>query len=69
MARNSLQYSFLGGESLWSDARKFVAVNPCRNDVNTMKLNSRDCRAFIEGSDKAKMQWKLEEEFRMFEAD
>jgi len=69
MARNSLQYSFIGGESLWSDARKFVAVTPCRDDVNTMKLSSRGCRAFIEGSEKAKIQWRLEEEFRTFEGD
>ncbi len=69
MARNSLQYSFIGGASLWSDARKFVAVTPCGNDVDTMKLSSRGCRAFIERSEKAKMQWRLEEEFRAFEGD
>ena len=69
MARNSLQYSFIGGASFWSDARKFVAVTPCRDDANTMKLSSSGCRAFIEGSKKAKMQWRLEEGFRTFEGD
>src|SRR5436305_3466090 len=69
MARNSLQYSFIDGASFWSVARKFVAVTPCLYDANTMKLSSSGCRAFIEGSKKAKMQWRLEEGFRTFEGD
>src|SRR6266446_5703518 len=69
MGRNSLQYAFISGGSLWSDARRFVPNTPCGNDVDTMKLSSRGCRAFIERSEKAKMQWRLEEEFRAFEGD
>lgn len=62
MARNSLQYAFISGASLWADAKRFVPVAQCRAE-----LSSSQCRAFVETSDKAKLQWKLEEEFRTFE--
>jgi len=67
MARNSLQYAFIGGVSLWKDARKFVPVAQCAQDVAVMKLSSTGCRKYLEGSEKAKLQWKLEEDFRSFE--
>lgn len=67
MARNSLQYAFIAGNSLWSDARKSVPVAQCRQDVAVMILTSPACRQFVDGSEKAKLQWKLEEEFRVFE--
>ncbi|HYU99964.1 MAG TPA: hypothetical protein VE977_14145 [Pyrinomonadaceae bacterium] len=67
MARNSLQYAFIAGGSLWKDARGFVPVAQCAQDVAAMKLSSTDCRKHLEGSEKAELQWKLEEEFRAFE--
>ncbi len=67
MARNSLQYAFIAGSSLWKDARKFVPVAQCAQDVVVMKLSSTGCRKHLEGSEKAKLQWKLEEDFRAFE--
>lgn len=67
MARNSLQYSFVSGGSLWSDSRKFTPVAPCRQDIVVMKLTSSGCKQFVETSEKAKLQWKLEEQFREFE--
>jgi hypothetical protein len=33
MARNSLQYAFIVGESLWRDGRKFLPVAQCARDV------------------------------------
>jgi hypothetical protein len=68
LARNSLEYAFAGGVSLWSDAKKAVPVAQCTSDLITMKLTSNGCRQFIEGSEKAKLQWKLEENFRDFES-
>ncbi|MGB9180823.1 MAG: hypothetical protein WCB68_16440 [Pyrinomonadaceae bacterium] len=68
MARNSLQYSFLPGASLWSDARKFVPVAECAKDIPGMKTASDACSQFKAGSKKAELQWKLEEEFREFES-
>jgi len=67
MARNSLQYAFIAGDSLWKDARKFVPVAQCAQDVAVMKLSSAGCRKYLEGSEKAKLQWKLEDNFRTFE--
>jgi hypothetical protein len=66
MARNSLEYAFIGGASLWSDAKRFVAVAQCSPAMTTMK-STGGCQQFIAGSDKAKLQWKLEEQFREFE--
>ena len=67
MARNSLQYAFISGGSLWSDAQKFVSVTQCRQDISVMKLTSSGCRQYVGGSEKAKLQWELEEKFTEFE--
>jgi hypothetical protein len=67
MARNSLEYAFIAGGSLWSDSRKFAPVAQCTQDVATMKLTSNGCRQYLDGSEKAKLQWLLEAEFRGFE--
>jgi hypothetical protein len=68
LTRNSLEYSFIGGASLWSDAKKGVPVSQCTSDLATMKLSSNGCRQFIEGSERAKLQWKLEANLRDFES-
>jgi hypothetical protein len=66
-ARNSLQYAFIPGESLWSDGRKFVPVAQCARDVEDMKLTSNSCRQFLTANEKSKLQWQLEQDFRAFE--
>ena len=68
MARNSLQYAFLPGGSLWGDARKFAAVSQCTRDVQGKKLITDGCREYLAVSEKARLQWKLEEDFRVFES-
>jgi adenosine deaminase len=68
MARNSLTYAFIRGESLWSDARKFSVVSQCASDVRAMKADSSTCQQFLATSEKARLQWKLEEQFRVFES-
>jgi hypothetical protein len=68
MARNSLQYAFISGASLWGDARTFAPVTQCAQDVATMTLASNGCRQFIDGSEKAKLQWQLEADFGAFES-
>ena len=67
MTRNSLQYAFISGGSLWSDARKFFPVTQCAQDIASMKLTSNSCKQYVAGSEKAKLQWRLEEEFNTFE--
>jgi len=67
MTRKSLQYAFIAGGSLWSDAHKFMPVTQCTQDIALMKLTSNGCRQYLDGSEKAKLQWKLEEEVSEFE--
>ncbi|HWN09657.1 MAG TPA: hypothetical protein VNO50_10375 [Pyrinomonadaceae bacterium] len=69
MARNSLQYSFIAGASLWRDIRRFVPVTQCLPDVVQMKkLTSEACKQYVASGEKARLQWQLEEDFRMFES-
>jgi hypothetical protein len=69
MARNSLQYAFIAGESLWSDGRKLVPVVQCTRDVAEMKLTSNTCRQFLSNNEKGKLQWQLEEDLHTFERE
>jgi hypothetical protein len=54
---------------LWSDARKFVPVVQCARDVQDMKLTSNTCRQFFAASQKARLQWQLEQDFNAFERE
>jgi hypothetical protein len=65
MARFSLEYSFLPGASLWSDSKTFRMAAACA--ASTTEKPSAACEKFIDGSERAKGQWKLEEEFEKFE--
>lgn len=67
MARNSLQYAFLPGASLWADARKFAPAAQCARDLPGAASVSQGCRQFLAASEKASLQWRLEEEFKSFE--
>jgi adenosine deaminase len=67
MVRNSLQHAFITGASLWNDGRKFVPVTQCSQDFAAKRLSSNACRQYIDGSEKAKLQWRLEVEFSAFE--
>lgn len=70
MARNSLRYAFITGGSLWSNderGQRFVPVAQCAQDIALMKLNSTGCRQYVMSSEKAKLQWQLEEDFKAFE--
>src|SRR5690348_1852185 len=67
MARNSLQYAFIDGKSLWGDARKFVPVAQCARDIEGVKTNSNACLEFLASSEKARLQWELEQYFSEFE--
>lgn len=68
LARNSLEYSFLKGASLWQSP-EFTAVNPvCANDRPGSASVSGDCTALLQVSDRARSQWQLESQFAEFEA-
>ncbi len=59
LARASLEYSFLPGDSLWASGRTPAAA--CAKPGKT-------CDAFLAGSRKATAQWRLERQFEAFEA-
>jgi adenosine deaminase len=65
MARMSLEHSFLPGASLW--ASEFRPVAACTNDRAGSEKVSPACQKFLEDSERAQMQWKLEAEFAGFE--
>jgi adenosine deaminase len=62
MARASLEYAFLPGASLWRDGRLGVPVRPCMRS-----LDEKACTAFLESSEKARLQADLEARFDRFE--
>jgi adenosine deaminase len=77
MARNSLSYSFLSGESLWPIAsvasmyREPAAA--CRSSVARLANDPRvsadaACMKFLAASEKAAAQWEMERRFTAFEA-
>lgn len=67
MARDSIEYSFLGGASLWKDAKFSTRVEQCNTDDPTSALLSADCGAFLDRNIKAKTQWRLERDLIRFE--
>lgn len=67
MARNSLQYAFIPGASLWANAKKFIKVPQCAGDTPSKTAPSQRCQEFLDTSEKARLQWGLEEDFSAFE--
>jgi adenosine deaminase len=67
MARTSLEHAFLPGASLWSDARKFTPVHECAGE-RPPALPGPACMKFLNGSEKAHEQWRLEHRFADFES-
>jgi hypothetical protein len=66
MARTSLEHAFIGGDSLWRPGKAFSMVKECGEKASAQP--SAECQRFLDGSEKAQLQWKLEGEFRQFEA-
>ncbi len=67
MARQSLEHSFLAGASVWSDAQALHPVAACAGDRPEAASASPGCHRFLDASDRARVQWKLEREFAEFE--
>lgn len=62
MARASLEHSFIPGESLWSDSPQWRPARACDAD-----RASSQCQKFLESSERATVQWRLEKAFVEFE--
>ena len=66
-ARNSIEYSFLDGESLWVDHNYRHAAKPCQADL-AKHVSASGCSRFLATSERARQQWELELRFTAFEA-
>ncbi len=66
MARQSLEHSFLAGASMWSGAQAHP-VTACASDRPGAARVSAGCQKFLDTSDRARVEWKLEREFAEFE--
>lgn len=68
MTRQSLEHSFLPGESLWgSTSGEFRRVSSCAGDSAGAAKPSAACAKFLSASQRAQEQWKLEGAFADFE--
>ena len=69
MVRDSLEHSFLPGDSLWSAPENFATPVSARSHATLGEENpSSGCAAFLQRSEKAQQQWELERRFRVFES-
>ncbi|HEX6098375.1 MAG TPA: adenosine deaminase [Thermoanaerobaculia bacterium] len=62
IARNSIEYSFLEGASLWADRNYEDYAEPCEEDER-----SDECRTFLAANAKARVQMRLEQRLLDFE--
>jgi adenosine deaminase len=69
MARASLEYSFVGGASLWTDSQKTLMVQQCKQDQDGKANASPACQRFLASNERARLQWSLEESFAEFERE
>lgn len=67
LARNSLEYSFLPGDSLWQSPDFTAIVSVCAEDDPGSSTVSAPCAEFLAHQDRAREQWRLESEFGTFE--
>jgi adenosine deaminase len=68
LARTGIEHSFLPGASLWAKPDDYSnAVGACRGQEPGGNPTG-ECKAFLDGSQKAAAQWELERRFRDFEA-
>jgi hypothetical protein len=67
LARNSLTYSFLPGESLWTSMAKQAIHQACARDALGSRSLQPSCAALLANSSKARLQWELEADLLEFE--
>ncbi|HKV56560.1 MAG TPA: hypothetical protein VJN94_18135 [Candidatus Binataceae bacterium] len=67
LARNSLEYDFLPGKSLWKSTAPFIRTDACRSDSPLALRVSPACRLLLNTSEHARQQWQLEADFALFE--
>jgi len=69
-ARDSLEHSFLHGESLWAHPDFYTQRRPaCAEPIAADSRPSAACQSFLDANEKAAQQWELERRFAAFEAN
>jgi len=68
LERNTLEYAFVEGASLWADARTWRMVPACAGAPVTREP-AGTCAAFLQASLKARLQWSLERDLAAFETE
>jgi adenosine deaminase len=67
MARNSIEYSFLPGSSLWADHDYRHPGAVCATTLRLHDTPAAGCDAYLSMNPKARQQWELEQRFTRFE--
>jgi adenosine deaminase len=67
IARNSIEYSFLPGQSLWRDHDYHNPQTACAAGLSSRREAVGACATLLTASPKAAQQWELEQRFRRFE--
>jgi adenosine deaminase len=67
LERNTLEYAFVAGASLWVDPLAWRKVAACEGVAP--QARSATCDAFLQGSEKARLQWALERDLDAFDRD
>jgi adenosine deaminase len=68
LVRNSLQYAFLPGDSLWATTAPYRVQTACAGATLGGAAPPSSCHALLNASERAAMQWRVEGEFKTFEA-
>ena len=68
LVRNSLDYSFAGGESLWASNAPYRVAAACAGVRLGEPNPPGKCKALLDHSERAKLEWALERDFAAFEA-
>ncbi len=67
MARASLEYAFVQGDSLWADFDNLVPVSDCAGITWNVAEISTSCQQFLDENLQAQLQWELEADLWEFE--
>jgi adenosine deaminase len=67
LERNTLEYAFVSGASLYADAVAWRKIPAC-DDV-ALQQPTPACTAFLRGSEKARLQWQLERDLEAFDQE
>jgi len=65
LERNTLEYAFVSGASLWANVDGWRRVQAC--DGVALQQPTPACADFLHGSEKAQLQWSLERDLDAFD--